>query len=70
METDTLSLLAMEKLLKKSGAHRISDSAKVQLRMYLEDIGKKIGEKAVLLAKHSHRKTVRSEDIKLAIKVF
>lgn len=62
-----LPLAAMERLLKRVGAERVSDDAKVALRDVLEDKADNIGLKAVKLAHHSKRKTVKSEDIKLAL---
>ena len=58
----------MEKLLKKYGAKRVSEDAKEALSESLEEIGKKIGEKASKFADHSGRKTIKSKDIKLAVK--
>jgi len=66
MTKKILPVAAMEKLLKKAGAHRVSLSAKEALREFLEDIGEKIGEKAIRMAKHSKRKTIKKEDIKEA----
>ena len=56
----------MEKLLKKSGALRISDKAKEAFREVLEEIGEDLGKKAIKFAEHSKRKTIKSEDIRLA----
>jgi histone H3/H4 len=67
--TDTiLPLAAMEKLLKKAGAPRVSEDAKEALREALEDHAAGVGTKAIQLAQHSGRKTVKAIDIKLAVK--
>ena len=59
----------MESLLKKrANAARVSNDAKEALRDVLEDIAEKIGEKAVKIAQHTGRKTVKGSDIKLAAK--
>ena len=63
-----IPLAAMEKLLKKIGAPRVSEDAKAALREALEAYGEKIGEQAVRFAQHSGRKTVKGVDIKLALK--
>ena len=63
-----LPAAAMEKLLKKVGAERVSDDAKLKLVEVLEEIGEEIGEKAIRLAKHAGRKTVKAVDIKEATK--
>ena len=68
MAEHILPAAAMEKLLKKVGAPRVSQSAKEALREVLENYGEQLGDKAVKLAAHSGRKTVKSEDIKLAVK--
>ena len=61
-----LPLAGMEKLLKKAGAERVSESAKEELREVLENIAEKIGAKSVRFSRHSGRKTVKASDIKLA----
>lgn len=67
-EKSTLPLAAMEKLLKKSGADRVSEDAKVALRDVLEDYADNIGTHAIRISKHSGRKTIKSGDIKIAAK--
>jgi DNA-binding protein len=63
-----LPLAAMERLLKNSGATRVSEEAKETLKDILEDYAEKIGAKAWEIAKHSGRKTVKSSDLKIASK--
>ena len=63
-----LPLAAMEKVLKASGAERVSDDAKSALKSVLEEIAEKIAIDAVRLSLHAGRKTVKSGDIKLAAK--
>ncbi len=63
-----LALAAMEKLIRKAGAKRVSESAKKALRDVLEKYGEKLSTKAVMLAKHGGRTTVKDEDIELALK--
>ena len=64
----TLPLAAMQKILKKAGAERVADNAKIALRDVLEDIAEDIATQANKLATHAGRKTVKSEDIRLASK--
>ena len=68
MSDKFLPLAAMEKLLKESGAERVSDKAKVALKNALEDIAHEIATKSIKLAVHAGRKTIKAEDIKLAVK--
>ena len=63
-----LPLAAMEKILKKAGAERVSDKAKAALKDAVEDIAEEIASSAVRLAVHAGRKTVKAGDIKLAAK--
>ncbi|BCS90919.1 MAG: archaeal histone A [Candidatus Micrarchaeota archaeon] len=59
---------ALKKLLKDNGAKRISPAAIEELERYLEAYAIAIAKKAVLLAKHAKRRTVKKSDIRLAIK--
>lgn len=68
MESKLLPLAAMEKIMKESGAERVSDKAKVALKNVLEEIGEGIAVKAVKLAEHAGRRTIKAEDIRLAVK--
>ena len=63
-----LPLAAMDKLLKKAGASRVSEDAKESLREALEEKAHEIGEKAAKFAAHSGRTTVKAADINLAKK--
>ncbi|MGI0037240.1 MAG: histone family protein [Nitrososphaera sp.] len=61
-------LAAMYRVLKKSGAERISDDAADELRKVLEEVGVRIAKQAVDLSVHAGRKTIKPEDIILASK--
>ncbi len=66
----TISLSAMEKILRKAGAERVSKSAAEEFSAVLEDIGLLIARDAVEYSKHAGRKTVLADDLKLAKKKF
>ena len=68
MEKTILSAAGMEKLLKKAGAERVSSEAQEKFREVLEEIADELGKKAIRLAKHAGRKTVKAVDIKEAQK--
>jgi histone H3/H4 len=63
-----LPLASVERLIRKAGAERVSEDASEVLREILEEIGDEISTRAIKLAKHTGRKTVKAEDIKLARK--
>lgn len=63
-----IPLAAMERILKQAGAERVSDKAKNALKEVVEEIVEKISKDAIRYAEHAGRKTVKSEDIKLALK--
>lgn len=68
MAKKNLPLAAMEKILKKSGAERVSEKAKGALKLVLEEMAEEMAESAIKFANHAGRKTVKAEDIKLASK--
>ncbi len=61
-----LPLATVERLIKKSGAERVSESAARELALVLQERAAVISAKAVKLAKHAGRVTVTEEDIKMA----
>ncbi|KAG2479482.1 MAG: NFYB/HAP3 family transcription factor subunit [Thaumarchaeota archaeon] len=70
MKSSELGLSAMYRILKKSGAQRVSDESAEELRRIIEEIAAAIAKNAVEMSIHAGRKTVRSEDVKLASKQY
>lgn len=58
-----LASAAMEKLLKKAGADRVSNSAKEKMAEVIEEYALHLGSKAVRMSRHAGRKTVKAVDI-------
>ena len=67
MAEENLQIAPMHRIIKKAGAERVSESAADELRGVLEEIGVKISKEAWDFAKHAGRKTVKAEDIKIAV---
>lgn len=63
-----LSLSGMDKIMRKAGAPRVSDSAKEVLAEILEEKGEELAKEAVRFSQHAGRKTILGDDIKLAAK--
>lgn len=56
------------RIMKQSGAERISEDAKDEVTKYLEQITRELTVEANKVAKIAKRKTIKKEDIDLAIK--
>ena len=65
-----LGLAGMQRIIRKSGAERVSDDAANELRIVLEQLAEKIAKSAVELSLHAGRKTIKPEDIRLAAKTY
>jgi histone H3/H4 len=63
-----IAIAAADRIIRKASGLRVSDDASKELAEYLEDVGMKLAGDAALFSKHAKRKTITSDDIKLAIK--
>ncbi len=70
MKSSELGLSAMYRILKKSGAERVSDESADELRRTIEEIAMAVAKSAVEMSSHAGRKTVKADDVKLASKPF
>ncbi len=65
-----LPIAALDRLIRKAGAERVSEDAAEELGRILEEVSLDISKQAIELARHAKRKTVTGEDIKLATKTM
>ena len=56
------------RIIKDTGAERVSEDAKAELAEYLEEVAREVAIEANNVDKIAKRKTIKPEDIKLAIK--
>ena len=70
MKSSELGLSAMYRILKKSGAERVSDESADELRRIIEELAMAIAQSAVEMSSHAGSKTVKADDVKLASKPF
>ncbi|HEC88115.1 MAG TPA: histone [Thermoplasmata archaeon] len=59
---------SVDKLIRKAGAERVSEDASKALAKILEEEAIDVAREAVALAEHAGRKTVKKEDVELAVK--
>ena len=62
------TLTPIEKLLKESGAPRVSKDAVELFAAELEKLTMEIAKEAIEFSKHSGRKTISKEDVRMAFK--
>jgi len=62
-----IPIAPVKRIIKNSGAARISDDAAVALADAMEEYAEVVAMQAVKLAKHAGRKTVTADDIELAL---
>ena len=65
-----LPLAPLERLMKESGATRVSEDAKIELALHLQQTAEKFASIASQVATHAKRKTIKERDIVLAKKSF
>jgi histone H3/H4 len=65
-----LSLSAVERIIKKGGAERISADATETLADLMEEYGVFLSKEAKKMADHAGRKTLRGSDIRMAADFF
>ncbi len=68
MATRSIPLAAMERIITRAGAERVSEDAKEELRNICTDLANRYGERAIKFAEHAGRKTIKDEDVKLAVR--
>ncbi len=62
-----LPVAPVYRILRKAGADRVGQDAKLAMVEVLYEIAQKIARRAAELAKHSKRKTLQEEDIRIAV---
>jgi len=65
-----LSLSAVERIIKKGGAERISADATETLATLMEEYGGYLAKEAKKMSDHAGRKTLRGSDIRMAAEFF
>ncbi len=59
---------AVDRLIREGGAERVASDAVVTMANILQDLALDVASKANRIAKHSGRKTVTADDMKIAAK--
>jgi histone H3/H4 len=65
-----LSQSAIERIMKKAGAERVSADAAETLSGLMEDYGIFLAKEAKKMSDHAGRKTLRGSDIRMAAEIF
>lgn len=67
-EPEDLALASVNRLVKKEGVERVSEDACKALAVALEEYARLVARRAKDYSAHAKRKTIRLEDIELALK--
>lgn len=62
-----IPIAPIKRIMKESGAERVSEDAAVELAKAMEEYAEAVSEQANKLAKHAGRKTITADDVKLAL---
>lgn len=65
-----LSQAAVERIIKKAGAERVSAEATETLSELMEEYGIFLAKEAKKMSDHAGRKTMRGSDIRMAAEIF
>ena len=65
--TYEISISAMYRILKNAGVERVSSESAIELRRICEEYAIRIAKRSAELTSHAKRKTVKAEDIQLAV---
>ena len=63
----SIPIAPIGRIIKEAGAERVSEDAKKELSAYVEAEAARVAKKAIKFAALAKRKTVKAEDIELAI---
>jgi len=62
-----IAVAPMHRICKKAGADRVSEAAAMELAKFLGQVGVKIAKESLDFALHAGRKTIKTEDIEIAV---
>lgn len=68
MKDHVMSSAPFDRILRKNGADRVSDTGATALRDVIEELAEGFAKEAVIVARHAGRKTIKKEDIDLVMK--
>lgn len=70
MDSPELAMSAMYRILKRSGAPRVSDESAAELRRVVEEFAARVADMAVKASVHANRRTVRADDVRFACRAL